>query len=148
MGLAAYGEPERLEAFSDIVRFDKNGNGNGFRLGLEYFVHHRTGPEMSWAEADKTPALGKLFSEEMARRLGAARLQEEPLEQRHRNLATPPNSGRAAGAAPPEFGGVAASAAGRGLSGDAGEVGEGDWAQIDLPGRRSGVQLRGERENF
>jgi carbamoyltransferase len=87
MGLAAYGEPERLEAFRDIVRFDTNGNGNGFRLGLEYFVHHRNGPEMSWAEADKTPTLGKLFSEEMSRRLGAARSPEEPLEQRHRNLA-------------------------------------------------------------
>jgi carbamoyltransferase len=87
MGLAAYGEPERLEAFRDIVRFDANGNGNGFRLGLDYFVHHRSGPEMSWAEADKTPTLGKLFSEEMSRRLGAARVPEEALEQRHRNLA-------------------------------------------------------------
>src|ERR1700682_358186 len=87
MGLAAYGKPEQLEAFRDIVRFDANGNGNGFRLGLNYFVHHRTGPEMSWAEADKTPTLGKLFSGEMSRRLGAARAPEEPLEQRHRNLA-------------------------------------------------------------
>src|SRR5260370_17585906 len=43
---------------------------------------------MSWAEADKTPTLGKLFSEEMAGRLGPARAPEEPLEQRHRNLAT------------------------------------------------------------
>src|ERR1700704_3263359 len=87
MGLAAYGEPEKLEAFRDIVRFDANGNGNGFRLGLEYFVHHRTGPEMSWAEADKTPTLGKMFSGEMAKRLGPGRAPEEPLEQRHRNLA-------------------------------------------------------------
>jgi carbamoyltransferase len=87
MGLAAYGEPEKVEAFQDIVRFDANGSGNGFRLGLDYFVHHRTGPEMSWAEADKTPTLGKLFSEQMSRRLGAARSAEEPLEQRHRNLA-------------------------------------------------------------
>ncbi|HEY4815955.1 MAG TPA: carbamoyltransferase [Candidatus Acidoferrum sp.] len=87
MGLAAYGEPEEFEAFRDIVRFDANGNSNGFRLGLDYFVHHRTGPEMSWAEADKTPTLGKLFSGEMPRRLGAARSPEEPLEQRHRNLA-------------------------------------------------------------
>src|SRR5712692_6281512 len=87
MGLAAYGEPAHLETFRDIVRFDVNGNGNGFQLGLDYFVHHRTGPEMSWAEADKTPTLGKLFSGEMTRRLGAARLPEEPLEQRHRNLA-------------------------------------------------------------
>jgi len=87
MGLAAYGEPEKLDAFREIVRFDANGNGNGFRLGLEYFVHHRTGPEMSWAEADKTPTLGKLFSEEMSRKLGRARSAEEPLEERHRNLA-------------------------------------------------------------
>ena len=87
MGLAAYGEPEKLEAFREIVRFDPNGNGNGFQLGLEYFVLHRTGPEMSWAEADKTPTLGRLFSEQMSQKLGAARLAEEPLEQRHRNLA-------------------------------------------------------------
>jgi len=87
MGLAAYGEPERLEAFRDIVRFDPNGSSTGFRLGLGYFVHHRSGPEMSWAEADKTPTLGKLFSSKMAERLGPTRRPEEPLEQRHRNLA-------------------------------------------------------------
>jgi carbamoyltransferase len=88
MGLAAYGEPEHLAAFREIVRFDAKGNTNGFRLDLDYFTHHRTGPEMSWAEADKTPTLGKMFSEKMATRLGsAARLPEEPLEQRHRTLA-------------------------------------------------------------
>jgi carbamoyltransferase len=84
MGLAAYGEAEQLEAFRDIVR----ANGNGFRLGLDYFTHHRTGPEMSWADADKTPTLGKMFSEAMERRLGPKRNPEEPLEQRHRNLAS------------------------------------------------------------
>src|SRR5882757_3502924 len=46
MVLAASAATEKLEDFRDIVRFDANGNGNGFRLGLEYFVHHRTGPEM------------------------------------------------------------------------------------------------------
>jgi carbamoyltransferase len=84
MGLAAYGEAAQLDALRDIVRTE----GNGFRLGLEYFTHHRTGPEMSWAEADKTPSLGKLFSEAMERRLGPKRNPEEPLEQRHRNLAS------------------------------------------------------------
>src|SRR5579864_4411978 len=84
MGLGAYGEPEQLEAFRDIVRT----NGNGFRLGLDYFTHHRSGPEMSWAEADKTPTLGKMFSEAMERRLGPKRNPDEPLEQRHRNLAS------------------------------------------------------------
>ncbi len=87
MGLAAYGQPENLEAFRDIVRFDTNGNGNGFRLGLEYFTHHRTGPEMTWADAGKTPTLGKLFSGELPRRLGPTRAPAEPIEQRHRNLA-------------------------------------------------------------
>jgi carbamoyltransferase len=84
MGLAAYGEAEQLDAFRDVVRT----NGNGFRLGLEYFTHHRTGPEMSWAEADKTPTLGKMFSEAMEKRLGPKRNPEAPLEQRHRNLAS------------------------------------------------------------
>jgi carbamoyltransferase len=84
MGLAAYGEAEQLEAFRDIVR----SNGSGFRLGLDYFTHHRSGPEMSWAEADKTPTQGKMFSESMERRLGPKRNPEEPLEQRHRNLAS------------------------------------------------------------
>jgi carbamoyltransferase len=87
MGLGAYGEPDRLEAFRDIVRFEQNSGANGFRLGLDYFTHHRTGPEMSWAEADKTPTLGKLFSPELARQLGPVRGPDEVLEQRHRNLA-------------------------------------------------------------
>ena len=84
MGLAAYGEAEQLEAFREIVRAD----GDGFRLGLDYFTHHRSGPEMSWADADKTPTMGKMFSEAMERRLGPRRNPEEPLEQRHRNLAS------------------------------------------------------------
>ena len=87
MGLAAYGQPEQLGAFRDIVRFDSRSNSNGFRLGLDYFSHHRSGPEMSWAEADKTPALGKMFSDEMAKCLGPVRAPEEALEERHRNLA-------------------------------------------------------------
>src|SRR6266849_478948 len=89
MGLAAYGQPEQLGAFRDILRFESRSNGNGFRfrLGLNYFSHHRTGPEMSWAEADQTPALGKMFSDGMAKLLGPVRAPEDTLEERHRNLA-------------------------------------------------------------
>jgi carbamoyltransferase len=88
MGLAAYGQPLYLDAFRDIVRFSPNDGEFGFRLGLDYFTHHKTGPEMSWVESDKTPVLGKMFSDAMSRKLGgAARLPEEPLEQRHRDLA-------------------------------------------------------------
>src|SRR6516165_279384 len=88
MGLAAYGQPANLEAFRDIVRFSANGGEFGFRLGLDYFTHHKTGPEMSWAESDKTPTLGRLFSDAMAGRLRSpARQPGEALEPRHRNLA-------------------------------------------------------------
>jgi carbamoyltransferase len=89
MGLAAYGQPAYLDAFRDILRFSSNGGDFGFKLGLDYFTHHKTGPEMSWAESDQTPILGKMFSENMSRLLRApARQPEEPLEQRHRDLAS------------------------------------------------------------
>jgi carbamoyltransferase len=88
MGLAAYGEPLHLEALRDVVRFSDNGGEFGFRLGLDYFTHHKTGPEMSWAESDKTPVLGKIFSDSLPKKLGApARQPEDPLEQCHRDLA-------------------------------------------------------------
>ena len=88
MGLAAYGEPLHLDALRDVLRFSSNGNEFGFQLGLEYFTHHKTGPEMSWAESDKTPVLGKMFSDAMPKKLGVpARQPDDPLEQRHRDLA-------------------------------------------------------------
>jgi len=83
MGLGAYGEPEFLPEFRDIV----HSNGTGFRLALEYFTHHRTGPEMTWADGDKTPVLGKMYSDVMARKLGPVRDPSAPIEQRHKNLA-------------------------------------------------------------
>jgi carbamoyltransferase len=82
MGLAAYGEPAYLEEFRQIVR--TNG-GVGFHLGLEYFKHHRTGPEMTWRDADKTPELGAMFSDYMAERLGPARDPAAPVEKAHRD---------------------------------------------------------------
>src|SRR6202142_3217251 len=84
MGLAAYGEPEFLEEFRRIVRSD---GGVSFRLGLEYFTHQSQGPEMSWREANRTPVLGRLFSSYLEQRLGPARKVEQPLDQRHYNLA-------------------------------------------------------------
>jgi carbamoyltransferase len=82
MGLAAYGEPAYLDEFRQIVR--TNG-GVGFRLGLDYFKHHRTGPEMTWRDADKTPELGAMFSDYMAERLGPARDPAAPVEKAHRD---------------------------------------------------------------
>jgi carbamoyltransferase len=84
MGLAAYGQPEFLEEFRQIVRADAPLS---FRLGLKYFVHQSQGPDMTWREADRTPVLGRLFSAYLEKRLGPARKPEQPLEQRHYNIA-------------------------------------------------------------
>jgi carbamoyltransferase len=84
MGLAAYGQPEFLEEFRRIVRSDKS---NAFRLGLKYFTHQSQGAEMTWRDATSTPVLGRLFSSYLEKRLGPARRAEEPLTQRHHNLA-------------------------------------------------------------
>src|SRR5580700_12025057 len=42
---------------------------------------------MSWRDSGATPVLGRLFSPYLEKRLGPARQAEEPLEQRHHNLA-------------------------------------------------------------
>jgi carbamoyltransferase len=84
MGLAAYGQPAYLEEFRKIVCADP---GMKFRLNLDYFTHQRQGPEMTWHDANSTPVLGQLFSNTLEKRLGPARKADEPLEQRHKDLA-------------------------------------------------------------
>jgi carbamoyltransferase len=89
MGLAAYGEPEYQDEFEKIVQLGPDhlgGNGKpAFALGLDYFLHHRTGPEMTWREG--TPSLGRLYSDFLVQRLGSAREPGEAVERRHQNLA-------------------------------------------------------------
>lgn len=85
MGLAAYGQPEFLDEFRRIVRVD---GPLSFRLGLEYFCHQDRGPDMTWRESDQTPVLGRLFSPYLEQRLGPARKPDEPLGQRHKNIAS------------------------------------------------------------
>jgi carbamoyltransferase len=84
MGLAAYGKPEFLEEFRRIVWSD---GPLSFRLGLEYFTHQNQGADMTWRDASSTPVLGRLFSSYLEKRLGPARKPDEPLTQRHYNLA-------------------------------------------------------------
>ena len=84
MGLAAYGQPEFLDEFRRIVYAH---DPLSFRLGLEYFTHQKLGPDMTWREADRTPVLGRIFSPYLEKRLGPARKPDEPLTQRHHNLA-------------------------------------------------------------
>jgi carbamoyltransferase len=45
MGLAAYGEPEYLEALRRLLRLRGKGR---FELNLDYFLHHSAGVSMTW----------------------------------------------------------------------------------------------------
>jgi carbamoyltransferase len=82
MGLAPYGEPEYLQDFHEIIPLGKQGR---FELNLDYFVHHSTGVDMQWENG--SPVMGPVFSDRWARRFGPVRKKDEPLEQRHHNLA-------------------------------------------------------------
>src|SRR3984885_13511320 len=82
MGLAAYGEPSYMDEFRKIVL---THGKIGFRLGLEYFKHHRSGPEMTWSDAGKTPEIGAMYSDYMAERLGPSRDPAAPVEKIHRD---------------------------------------------------------------
>jgi len=81
MGLAAYGEPEYLDGFREIVR----AGPRGFRLDLDYFVHHLNGVAMTWDGGE--PQLGRVYSDAFARRFGPARQPDEAVERRHENIA-------------------------------------------------------------
>jgi carbamoyltransferase len=73
-----------LDAFRKIVRAEP---GMKLRLNLDYFTHQRQGPEMTWRDAGATPVLGLLYSDRLEKLLGPARRPDEPVEQRHRDLA-------------------------------------------------------------
>ena len=82
MGLAPYGEPEYLEALREIIVLKDDGS---FELNLDYFIHHSEGVFMEWE--DGSPEFGPVFSNKWAERFGPIRKREEPLEQKHHNMA-------------------------------------------------------------
>jgi carbamoyltransferase len=82
MGLAPYGDPERhLATMHELVRLD----GDLFELGLDYFVHHKEGVDMTWDE--QTPTIGRLFSERMEGAFGRAREPRTELTKLHEDVA-------------------------------------------------------------
>jgi len=87
MGLAAYGEPEYLDAFRKIVLYDEKKQSIDFRLDLKYFIHHTKNVPIVYPGNGKTAGRRRFYSDELARLFGPARNPEEPLEKWHRNLA-------------------------------------------------------------
>lgn len=82
MGLAPYGEPRFTAEMRKIVRLRENGS---FRLGLEYFRHAREDIAYEWRGG--VPTVGCLYSPALVELLGPARTPDEPIEQRHRDIA-------------------------------------------------------------
>ena len=82
MGLAPYGEPRLLDEMRRIVLLQRDGS---FRLNLDYFRHHREKIDYEWE--DGSPTVAALWAPAMEDLLGPARKADEPLAQRHRDIA-------------------------------------------------------------
>ena len=82
MGLAPYGKPTYLAQMRKIVLLQPDG---GFKLNLDYFRHHREKIEYEWENG--SPSVGTLFAPALADLLGPVRDKDDPLEQRHKDIA-------------------------------------------------------------
>jgi carbamoyltransferase len=83
MGMAAYGKPAFLPEMRKVIL---DAPGGLFRLSLPFFVHHSEGVAMSWEGGE--PKMGPVFcAPAMERLFGAPRRKDEPLSERHRDLA-------------------------------------------------------------
>ena len=82
MGLAPYGKPTFLPEMRKIVQLVEGGE---FRLNLDYFVHHKETFHYTWDNG--SPEVGRLYAPALESLLGPARSKEDPLTDRHRDLA-------------------------------------------------------------
>jgi carbamoyltransferase len=82
MGLAPYGQAQYLSEFRDIIRTD---NGGGFKLNLDYFLHHSEGVDMTWD--DGSPTIGRMFSNRFIETFGPARSAGDSVTRHQEDIA-------------------------------------------------------------
>ena len=82
MGLASYGAPDFVSKMKQVVQSAADGT---FRLDLDYFRHHKERVGYTWR--DCAPTVERLFSPALENLLGPARGPDQPLGQRHRDIA-------------------------------------------------------------
>jgi carbamoyltransferase len=82
MGLAAYGGPSRRAAVERLVMLC---DGGGFALDLKYFRHHTDDISYEWPGG--APVFGPLYSPALVDALGPPRAPDDPIDERHRDLA-------------------------------------------------------------
>jgi carbamoyltransferase len=83
MGLAPYGELNYLEKIRNLVKI--NHNKNLFELELKYFVHHKENINFQWKGG--SPVFKDIFSNELIELLGEPRKHNDPLLQKHKDIA-------------------------------------------------------------
>jgi carbamoyltransferase len=82
MGLAPYGDRSLVGTVRRLLSIKRDGT---FALELKYFRHHLEEVAYEWEAG--SPTCGILYSRQLENLLGPARAPEQPLEDRHRNLA-------------------------------------------------------------
>jgi carbamoyltransferase len=82
MGLAPYGEPRFLAEMRRIILLQDDGT---YRLDSTFFRHHKEKIDYKWSGG--SPHVGTLFSPSLEHLLGPARDKDEPLGQRHKDIA-------------------------------------------------------------
>ncbi len=81
MGLAPYGAPRYLPEMRRIL----TASGLDFRLTMDFFRHGRE--SIKWNFDSGPPSVGALFGPGLEELLGPARHPDEPLDDRHRDVA-------------------------------------------------------------
>lgn len=82
MGLAPYGNPKFVPELRQVVLLESGGK---FRLDTSFFRHGKEKVAYEWQSGG--PSIGTLFSPKLEAMLGPARRQDEPLSQRHHDIA-------------------------------------------------------------
>lgn len=82
MGLAPYGEVRYAAEMDELLRLEEDG---GFALNLDYFKHHREPIGYEWD--NNAPQVSRLYSDQLEQLLGPARTVDEPLQQKHKDIA-------------------------------------------------------------
>jgi carbamoyltransferase len=82
MGLAPYGKPLFMDAMREIVHLKPDGS---YLLNLAYFRHHKE--EISYQWTAGSPAFCDLFAPALEELLGRRRSPDDPLDDRHRDIA-------------------------------------------------------------
>ena len=82
MGMAAYGHPNFMKEMRELISIEEDGK---FKLNTEFFRHPDEGISMEFD--DGYPKIGPVFTEKMEKLLGEKRAKDDPINQRHKDIA-------------------------------------------------------------